>query len=277
VRVFLSSLLIACAFYAGTAIAQEEDMPAIAPLPDTGLQRITPDASMEGDMLTTKKSDEGKPSSNAGAKPGAPSLGAYQPAMPFGRGESSGPAIPSGPHTTVAVPVVDVDAVETREAAPPTPPAEGENPADENPEEPTEMTAPLFEASGINYSRRVIIRLLNKVTGQSKLISFKPGESTKIGTMQITAVNCQSSSPKSQTDYAGLLDISEQKPGDKSMKSLFRGWMYASSPSITALEHPVYDVTMVECANSLPAPKKEAAEAPAEKPLAKTPAKKSKR
>lgn len=242
-------------------------MPSIAPLPEQNT-RITPVTQdpMEGDILTTHHSGDDTKLGPADAKPPvvqndptsvASKPASYQPKVPFGHAEPTGPAVPSGPHTTVAVPVVDVDAVEATEAAPPTPPAAGENPVEENPEEPTELTAPIFESGGINYSRKIIVRLLNKVTGQSQLISFKPGESTKVGQLQITAVNCQASSPKSQMDYAGLLNISEQKPGEKVMKELFHGWMYASSPSITALEHPIYDVSMVECAINTPAPKKE--------------------
>ncbi len=179
--------------------------------------------------------------------------------VPFGHAEPPPPVIPSGPHATVAVPVVDVDAVESGEAAPPTPVAPQADPAKEDPAEPTDLTSPIFTPeSGTNWPRKLVLRVLNKVTGQSAIITLKPGENVKVGQLQVTAVNCQASAPTSQTDYAGLVDISEQKPGEKTMKELFRGWMYASSPSITALEHPVYDVTMVACDINQPAAAKPA-------------------
>jgi hypothetical protein len=34
--------------------------------------------------------------------------------------------------------------------------------------------------------------------------------------------------------------------------SVFRGWMFASSPALAAMEHPVYDVWILDCKNSLP-------------------------
>ncbi|MFZ4541409.1 MAG: DUF2155 domain-containing protein [Rickettsiales bacterium] len=198
---------------------------------------------------------ETKPAMNAA--PAQP-FGRYQGKSPFGHAEPTGPVVPSGPHTTVAVPVGDVDAVEASEPAPATPTPPDADPAKENPEEPTELTSPIFEAEGTNTTaRKLVIRALNKVTAQSELITLKPSEGVKFGQLIIRAVACQISSPKSQTDYAGLLDISEEMPTGVQPKQLFKGWMYASSPSIAALEHPVYDVTMVECSTQVAAPKKD--------------------
>ena len=202
------------------------------------------------------------PLPTAVAKPATPTttpFGTYQPKVPFGHAEPTGPVVPSAPHISTAVPVGSVDAVESSEAAPPTPVAAQADPAKEDPADPTELTSPIFEPeNGANWPRKLVLRVLNKVTGQSQLVALKPGENIKMGQLQITAVTCQTSAPRSQTDYAGLIDISEQRPGEKGMKALFRGWMYASSPSITALEHPVYDVTVVQCDINQPAPKKEA-------------------
>lgn len=271
---------------AATAYAAPE-AGVIAPLPP--LERITPveqDATDAG-MLTTHSKPEqpAKPSASlpwsqpdeplarqpaspaalsplAAPQPAAAPSGAatYQPKSPFGRSESAGPVVPSGPHTTVAVPVVDVDAVESSEAAPPTPVPPEADPAKEDPAEPTELTSPIFsEDQDPALPRKTVLRALNKVTAQSELISLKPNETMKFGQLEITAITCRTSAPESQTDYAGLLDISERvtTAKEEKLKPLFRGWMYASSPSITALEHPVYDVTVVECRMAVPAVKKD--------------------
>lgn len=199
------------------------------------------------------------PAPTAAQAPGAPAT--FQPKIPFGRGEAgNAPVVPSGPHTTVAVPVVDVDAVEAAEPQPPTPTPPEADPAKEDPAEPTELTSPIFnEDKEPDAPRRTVIRALNKVTAQSELISLKPNETMKFGQLEITGITCRTSAAESQTDFAGLLDISERVTTAKQekLKPLFRGWMYASSPSITALEHPVYDVTMVECKMIAPAPKKD--------------------
>jgi hypothetical protein len=43
-----------------------------------------------------------------------------------------------------------------------------------------------------------------------------------------------------------FLEISDQKPGEPPV-ALFSGWMFASSPALNALEHPVYDVWLLDC------------------------------
>ena len=178
---------------------------------------------------------------------GAPAA-AYQPKIPFGHADAPPPIIPEGPHATVSVPVVNVQSLEAPEASPQTPSDPAADPSKENPEEPTELTSPIFgDTDNANLPRKIILRLLNKVTATSTVLTLKPNETVKVGQLDITAITCQTSSPTSQTDYAGLVDIVERSQTNTSVKPLFRGWMYASSPSITALEHPVYDVTMVEC------------------------------
>ncbi|MES2983999.1 MAG: DUF2155 domain-containing protein [Pseudomonadota bacterium] len=259
--------------------------------PDSTPRRITPEQKNAADAaILTTHDVPAAPEGEGGAKlpwqkPVAPTIdiapvqaapaaattatpfGNYQPKVPFGRGESSGPAIPSGPHNAQAVPVVGVDAVEASEAQPPTPVPPAADPAKEDPAEPTELTSPIFDAATPDSApRKVVIRALNKVTAQSELMEIKPGDVIKFGRLEITAVTCRASSPTSQTDYAGLLDISEHLPDKNGLKPLFRGWMYASSPSIAALEHPVYDVTMVECKQAAVAPK---AEEKADKPAVK--------
>jgi hypothetical protein len=46
-----------------------------------------------------------------------------------------------------------------------------------------------------------------------------------------------------------FLQIDEIQRGEDP-KRLFSGWMFASSPALSALEHPVYDVWAVDCRNS---------------------------
>jgi hypothetical protein len=275
-------LLAACA-------ASAEEGGLIAPLPaivvDTGQQRITPERENDNEtpaILTTRKA-EPKPDAPAPMKMPSPAPfgkssqvpAAEQPAtakassylpdkVPFGRATPVGPEIPSAPHNTVATPVVDVDSVEVSEPAPPTPVAPEADPATQSPEEPTALTSPIFDSvSDSGAPRKIVVRVLNKVTTQSSIFKASPREMVKFGRLEITATMCRVSTPNSQPDSAALLDIYEQLPGGKEKKPLFKGWMYASSPSIAALEHPIYDVTMVDCDIATPAPK------PTEKPQKK--------
>jgi hypothetical protein len=265
---FRQMIVILAVLAAGDTWAEDALPNNIAPLPTTQQERITPIHTATTDdapVMSTqpaaageKKSPFVAPPMALTASPAAPSNNAMPQKIPFGRAEPSGPVIPSGPHKAEAVPVVSVDAVEASEPAPPTPVAPEADPAQEDPAEPTELTSPIFgEEEGAVTPRRIVLRALNKVTAQSELMSVKPNEMVKFGQLEITAITCRTSSPQSQTDYAGFLDISEKVPTKQGIKPLFRGWMYASSPSITALEHPVYDVTMVECKTAVPNPAKD--------------------
>lgn len=254
--------IVAIGAIAPLAQAQTEQEGTIAPLPfapPAAMDSIKPASGDDAAIMTTRdKPQEAAPSASpfgmvkddaaAPTKPATPPAGKYAPTVPFGRAEPAGPIIPDGPRATVAVPVVDVDSLDAPEAAPAEPVDPAADPAQEDPAEPTELTSPIFEAeTGAIAPRTIVIRALNKVTAQSEVMTLKSNQMVKFGQLQITAITCQQSAERSQTDYAALLDIVEKLPTGDGTKPIFRGWMYASSPSIAALEHPVYDVTMVEC------------------------------
>jgi hypothetical protein len=57
---------------------------------------------------------------------------------------------------------------------------------------------------------------------------------------------CRKRPPTEPPESAAFLEISDQKPGEPPV-ALFSGWMFASSPALNALEHPVYDVWLLDC------------------------------
>lgn len=178
--------------------------------------------------------------------PNSPNYVPFQRATPYGS-----QAVPAPLPMIRAVPIENIDGIEVSEPAAPTPVAiePGANPVEEDPAQPTELTAPLFAANpDTTTPREIVLRVLNKVTGRAEELKARPGETVPSGKIEITAVNCFTSMPNSQPDSVALLSIHEKVPELKQPKLLFHGWMYASSASLTALEHPVYDVTMVDCA-----------------------------
>ncbi len=238
---------------ATTAFAQESALP-----PLDSLTRITPEgASKQDPILTTRTPSPAVPAmapvSVAPATPpaGEPTVNSPNHFMPkkspFGHAAKPLREVPSAPHRTIAIPVPNVDFIEVSEPAPPTPLPPGADPVSEDAATPTEFSSPMFNAPDSGAPRKVVIRALNKVTSQSMLLKIPPGDSVLFGKLKITALMCRVSSPSSQLDYAGLLDIQEQLPANEGVKPLFRGWMYASSPSISSLEHPIYDVSMISC------------------------------
>lgn len=99
-----------------------------------------------------------------------------------------------------------------------------------------------------NYTDTVILQGLNKITARTSVLNVKVGESIQFGTLEILVKKCWKSSPDEMPDNKALLEIWGQNL-DESKVQLFMGWMFSSSPAISALEHPIYDITVIECTN----------------------------
>jgi hypothetical protein len=94
-----------------------------------------------------------------------------------------------------------------------------------------------------------ILQGMDKVTARVSTIEAPVGEVVKFGTLEIIARHCDKRPPEETPERASFLDIWEVREGEAAV-SLFRGWMYASSPALSALEHPVYDVWVLDCRKS---------------------------
>ncbi len=95
---------------------------------------------------------------------------------------------------------------------------------------------------------KVILQGLDKVTARVSTIEARVGEVVRFGTLEIIARQCDKRPPEETPESAAFLDIWEIRPGEPAV-SLFRGWMFASSPALNALEHPVYDIWVLDCAD----------------------------
>ena len=92
----------------------------------------------------------------------------------------------------------------------------------------------------------ITLQGLNKVTGHSVKLEAMVGTVMSFGNLEIVARRCWKSSPDERPENAALLQISELKPGEAS-RQIFLGWMFSSSPGLSGLEHPVYDITVLSC------------------------------
>ena len=87
--------------------------------------------------------------------------------------------------------------------------------------------------------------LLHKVTAKVQKIELLSGQEYAIGDMSLTMHDCISTPPEEPPETKAFLEISEFKAGRD--KALFTGWMFASSPGINAMEHPVFDIWPLAC------------------------------
>ena len=96
-----------------------------------------------------------------------------------------------------------------------------------------------------------MLRGLDKITGRPTDIVAPIGKPVQFATLTITARYCYSTPPSETPETAAFVQIDDHRP-DQSEKRVFSGWMYASSPGLNGMEHPLYDVWVINCSNGAP-------------------------
>jgi len=92
----------------------------------------------------------------------------------------------------------------------------------------------------------VALQVLNKVTGNISKFTAIKGRPERAGRIEIIAHRCWQASPEDRPENAALLEVRELKAGE-APATIFEGWMFSSSPGLSALEHPFYDITVLAC------------------------------
>lgn len=88
---------------------------------------------------------------------------------------------------------------------------------------------------------------LDKVTG--RIISFDVyvNEMVQFGALRVTPRTCQTQPPTEEPNTVVFAEVDEITL-DRRVRRIFTGWMFAASPGLNAVEHPVYDVWLKDCA-----------------------------
>jgi hypothetical protein len=171
--------------------------------------------------------------------PGPPSSIQAQP-LPPPPGATLAPSPPPGQRARVAPP----SAAPLPQPANPPPP----QPADTSPQPDdtiiTEMPTQKIE------NGRAVFSGLDKITG--RIISFDAaiGETVQFGALQVTARVCYTRPPTEATNTDAFVQVDEVTLQGE-VKRIFSGWMFAASPGLHAIEHPIYDVWLTDCASPL--------------------------
>lgn len=87
---------------------------------------------------------------------------------------------------------------------------------------------------------------LDKTTARISRFDAPVGKEVQFNTLSIVVRACRRSAPEDPPENAAFLEIYETRPGEAKV-TRFSGWMFSSSPAISALEHPVYDINLLEC------------------------------
>ena len=87
---------------------------------------------------------------------------------------------------------------------------------------------------------------LDKITGRIITFDVLVDETVQFGALQVTPRACNTRPPTEPAQTTGFVEVDEITLHNE-IRRLFTGWMFAASPGLSAIEHPVYDVWLVDC------------------------------
>lgn len=91
-----------------------------------------------------------------------------------------------------------------------------------------------------------LLQGLDKVTARVWGFEASVGQTLPFGTLRVTVQTCRQTPAEETPEAAAFLVITEERPNETPL-TRFSGWMFASSPALSSLEHPVYDIWVTGC------------------------------
>jgi len=88
---------------------------------------------------------------------------------------------------------------------------------------------------------------LDKITAKTKKIKVKLGEKVNFGFLEIKALRCGISTSNKTEDSVAYIQVKDLSEKQNEKVFIFNGWTFSSNPSLTPLDHAVYDVWLENC------------------------------
>ena len=101
------------------------------------------------------------------------------------------------------------------------------------------------QAAMENYNA-VQLQTLDKITARTLTFEAEVGTTVRFGPLFIHIQSCRKSPPIENPESAAFLQI-WQNDKNEEVDWIFSGWMFASSPAISSMDHPIYDVWVLDC------------------------------
>ncbi|MDC1408054.1 DUF2155 domain-containing protein [Candidatus Puniceispirillum sp.] len=93
------------------------------------------------------------------------------------------------------------------------------------------------------------LQALDKITARISTVEAPVGAPRFYGTLEITINRCAFHPPEEPPENAAFITVRDRGYDGLAPKQVFSGWFFSSSPAVSALEHPVYDLTLLACFN----------------------------
>lgn len=101
------------------------------------------------------------------------------------------------------------------------------------------------------YAQRAVVRGLDKVTGHARDYALTIGRPARVGSLEVVARSCHKSAPEETPEvaiYVEVFDHPAVREGEEAeRREIFHGWLFASSPGLSAIDHPSYDIWAIDC------------------------------
>jgi hypothetical protein len=96
--------------------------------------------------------------------------------------------------------------------------------------------------------KSVVVQGLDKITARITTLTTSIDAPLRFGTLELTVNRCAFRPPEEPPENVAFLTVFD-RGHDPSLapKPVFAGWMFSSSPAVSAMEHPVYDITLIKC------------------------------
>ena len=91
-----------------------------------------------------------------------------------------------------------------------------------------------------------VLQGLDKVTARISTMRAPIDQGIRFGTLLITARSCNKRPPEEPPETSAFLEIYDLRQGAGPVLA-YSGWMFASSPALAAMEHAVYDISVIDC------------------------------
>jgi hypothetical protein len=101
-------------------------------------------------------------------------------------------------------------------------------------------------SNALAASDGAVLQGLDKVIARIMTFEAPIDKSVVFGSLRVRVRTCVKRPPEEPPESAAFLEITDERPGE-AVKRVYSGWMFASSPGLSAMEHPVYDVWVVDC------------------------------
>lgn len=92
------------------------------------------------------------------------------------------------------------------------------------------------------------MQAMDKITGRVSVVDVPVNSEVAFGSFSIVVRACKATPPEETPENYAFVDVADSSFG-KMQFNIFKGWMMSSSPALNAVEHPIYDVWLLKCAD----------------------------